>query len=84
MGGVFRPRQDAESENPGALQAAGFGRVGETFFFGSVSFGPAKEMNPLAARRVEAFDLARRRRRRSEQQRQPLSSADAAEFISFG
>jgi hypothetical protein len=39
MGGDFRPRQDAESENPGAHDAAGFGRVGETFFFGSVSFG---------------------------------------------
>ena len=39
MCGVFRPRQDAESKNPGALRAAGCGRVGETFFFGSVSFG---------------------------------------------
>jgi hypothetical protein len=39
MCGVFRPRQDAESENPGALEAAGFGRVEETLFFGSVSFG---------------------------------------------
>ncbi|MDR7193014.1 hypothetical protein J2W68_001742 [Luteimonas terrae] len=38
-GGVFRARQDAESENPGARDAAGCGRIGETFFFGSVSFG---------------------------------------------
>ncbi|WP_232149006.1 hypothetical protein [Luteimonas fraxinea] len=50
MGGVFRPRQDAESENPCARQAAGFGRVGETFFFGSVSFGVnQKEMNSAAS-----------------------------------
>ncbi|MCD9005512.1 hypothetical protein LDO31_04520 [Luteimonas sp. XNQY3] len=46
--------------------------------------GPAKEMNPLAARRVEAFDLARPPGQKSEQQHQMLSSAGAAEFISFG
>ncbi|MDR7193007.1 hypothetical protein [Luteimonas terrae] len=37
---------------------AGLAPSGLALFFGSVSFGPAKEMNPLAVRRVEAFDFA--------------------------
>ncbi|WP_332076435.1 hypothetical protein [Luteimonas flava] len=45
---------------------AGFASSGLALFFGSVSFGPAKEMNPLAARRVEAFDVASRREREAE------------------
>ena len=58
--------------------------VGKAVFFGSVSFGPAKEMNPLAARRVEACDFGFCFGHRSEEQDQRLSSAGAAEFISFG
>ena len=58
--------------------------VGEAVFFGSVSFGPAKEMNPLAARRVEALDSARLAEGADRGEDQTLSSADAAEFISFG
>ncbi|MFL6588075.1 MAG: hypothetical protein ACJ8GV_14485, partial [Luteimonas sp.] len=63
---------------------AGFASSGLALFFGSVSFGPAKEMNPLAARRVEAFDVASPAAGKRTGVNQMLSSADAAEFISFG
>ena len=49
MGGVFRQRQDAESENSGALEVAGFGGVGETFFFGSVSLTRIVDARPFGA-----------------------------------
>ena|GEM_PF-3127457 len=49
MCGVFRPRQDAESENPGAHDATGCGRVEETFFFGSVSLTRIFDARPSGA-----------------------------------
>ena len=55
MAGVFRPRQDAESENPGTPSALGLLRRGIGPFFWLLFFGPAKKSDPLAGRRVEAL-----------------------------
>ena len=57
---------------------------GAGFAVRAARVGPAKGMNPLAARRVEACDFGFRLGQRSEEQDQRLSSAGAAEFISFG
>jgi len=58
MCGVFRPTQDAESENPGTPSDLGLLRRGIGPFFWLLFFGPAKKSDPLAGRRVEALHLA--------------------------
>ena len=56
--------------------------VGEAPFFCLLFFGPAKKSESLAARRVKALLLSGLSQAELEQD-QMLSSADAAEFISF-
>ena len=56
MGGVFRPSQDGESENPGTNEWPGELRRGGPFFC-LLFFGPTKKSEPLAGRRVEALHL---------------------------
>ena len=57
---------------------------GAGFAVRTACVGPAEEMNPLAARRVEALDFAFLAGGVDTGEDQMLSSAGAAEFISFG
>ena len=61
MGGFFRPRQDAESENPGTNDTPDVLRRGGRFFC-SLFFGPAKKSESLADRREKALHFFEQRR----------------------
>ena len=80
MPAVFRPSQDGESKNPGTNELpASLRRGGPCFCL--LFFGPTKKSKSLAARRVKA--LLPRPAAGSTGQHQTLSSAAAAELISF-